>query len=144
MEKTKSKKKSIGAIIGIIVGASLIILIQQFVFKAPSFDKAMMQAASELNKGCPMIVDQQTRLDNAIVLPGKIFQYNYTLINISKDSIDIQTFTDYMKPLILNNIKTKPDLKAFRDNKVTMAYNYMDKNGVFITKISIKADQYNE
>lgn len=118
------------------------VLVQQFFFKAPSFDKQLMNAASELNETCPIMVDQETRLDNAITLPGKIFQYNYTLINFEKDSIDINLFEDHMKPLILNNVKTNPDLKEFRENMVTMAYSYRDKNGIFILKISIDPKQY--
>ena len=144
MNKSKNKKKTISATVGLVVGVGVAILIQQLVFKTPSFDKAMMQAASELNKSCPVMVDQETRLDNAVALPDNIFQYNYTLINLEKDSIDLQIFEGYMKPMILNNVKTNPDLQAYRDNKVTMAYNYKDKNGVFITKISITADQYSK
>jgi hypothetical protein len=39
-----------------------------------------MAAANELNKSCLMMVDQDTRLDNAVALPENVFQYNYTLI----------------------------------------------------------------
>ncbi len=142
MNQTKNKKKAIGTTVGLIVGVVVAILVQQFVFKAPSFDKAMMKAASELNKNCPIMVDKETRLDNAVALPNHVFQYNYTLLNMVKDSINIQQFEAYMKPIILNNVKTNPDLKAYRDNKITMDYYYKDMHGVFITKISITADQY--
>jgi hypothetical protein len=118
--------------------------VQQFVFKAPSFDKELMKAASELNEACPIMVDQETRLDNAISLPGKIFQYNYTLVNVVKDSLDLQVFEEYMNPMLFNNVKTNPDLEDFRNNKVTIAYNYVDKFGVFLTKISIAPNQYQE
>jgi len=135
-------KKTLGTVIGLIVGLGVAAMIQQFVFKAPSFDKAMMHAASELNKSCPIMVDQETRLDNTAAYPDNVFQYNYTLVNYVKDSIDSQLFVANMRPLILNNIKTNPDLKAYRDQRVTMAYNYKDKHGEFVTKISITADEY--
>lgn len=111
---------------------------------APSFDKALMQTASELNEVCPMMVDNITRLDNAVALPGKVFQYNYTLIYTPKDSINIEVFEDILKPTILSNAKTNPDLQNFRDNKVTMVYSYKDMFGGFITKITITPDQYQE
>ena len=57
----------------------------------------MMAAASELNKSCPMMVDQDTRLDNAIALPENVFQYNYTLVNLTKDELDLEKFTAYME-----------------------------------------------
>lgn len=131
-----------GSIIGVIVVVIVGVLVQQFLFKSPSFDKQLMNAASELNETCPIMVDQETRLDNAVSLPGKVFQYNYTLVNFERDSIDINLFEEHMQPLILNNVKTNPDLEDFRKNKVTMAYNYNDKNGNFVLKISIEPKQY--
>ncbi len=142
MEKSKNNKKTINTIIGLAVGLIVAFLVKQFVFAPPSFDKVMMQAASTINESCPIMVDQDTRLDNAIALPDNILQYNYTLVNWIKDSIDLKAFEDYMRPMILNNVKTNPDLKIYRDNKTTMAYNYTDMNGEFIIKISISADQY--
>lgn len=142
--ESKNKKKTINLIGGLLAGLTIAILINQIIFKAPSFDKQMMAAASKINESCPIIVDQDTRLDNTIVLPKNIFQYNYTLVNLIKDSIDINGLKDYLQLNILNNIKTNPDLKTYRDNKVTMAYFYKDKNGEFVLKIAITADEYTE
>jgi len=144
MDPTTKKKKSSQTVIGLIVGLIIIILVQQLMFKTPSLDKELMKAASELNKTCPVMVDRETRLDNAIALPDKVFQYNYTLVNIPKDSIDVQSFENYMRPMLLNNVKTSPELKIYRDNKVTMAYNYKDRNGIFITKILISVIDYSK
>jgi|SRR5690554_4396715 len=140
----KNNKKTINTIIGLTVGLIVVFLIKQFVFAPPSYDKVMMQAASELNKNCPIMVDGMTRLDNAVALPNRILQYNYTLINWIKDSVDINAFKDHMQPMILNNVKTNPDLKMYRDNRTTLDYNYKDMNGVFIVKISIKPIDYIE
>jgi hypothetical protein len=95
-------------------------------FKQPSFNKEMMQVASELNKTCPIMVDDQTRLDNAVALPGNSFQYNYTLINLTKSEVNIDTIKKYLEPSIINNVRTNPGLKIYRDNKVTMIYYYKD------------------
>jgi len=141
-KRTGGKKKLIGSILGIIFFGLSYFLIQQFFFKSPSFDKVMMTAASELNKTCPLMVDQYTRLDNAIALPENSFQYNYTLINMDKSEVSIDTAKKYLLPNIINNVKTNPDLKIYRDNKTTMIYNYKDKNGVFIFKFSITPDMY--
>jgi hypothetical protein len=116
--------------------------VQQYFFKPPSFDKQMMQVASELNKTCPIMVDAETQLDNAVALPEKTFQYNYTLINMYKDSIDIEKLEEYLKPVILNTIKTNPDLNSFRDNNVVMSYNYKDKNSAHVLKLIFTPDQY--
>ena len=142
MKKEKNNKKTIGAVVGTIVGITGYFIVKQLIFAPPTFDKAMMQAASKINESCPIMVDQETRLDNAAALPDNVFQYNYTLINAIIDSVDLKAFEDYMQPIILNNVRTNPDMKAYRDNEVTMAYYYKDRNGEFITKISISADQY--
>ncbi len=110
----------------------------------PVFDEALVKTASELNSNCPMMVDQETRLDNAVALPGKVFQYNYTLVNILKDSLDVPAFEEAMRPMILGNVKTNPDLQQFRDNGVTMAYYYKDRAGTFLSRITIAPDDYNE
>jgi hypothetical protein len=107
-----------------------------------AYDKELSAAASEMNKSCPMMVDKETRLDNAVAMPGKIFQYNYTLINFSKDSVDVKMIQDNLEPTLINGVKTSPDLRSFRDNKVTMDYNYKDKNGVFLLKIQITPEKY--
>ncbi len=144
MTNKKSNKNISKTVIGTIIGLTTFFIIKQFIFTPPTIDEAMMHAASEINKSCPIMVDQETRLDNAISLPDNIFQYNYTLINIVKDSIDLKTFEDYMQPMIINNVKTNPDLKICRENKVTMAYSYKDMKGEFITKISISPDKYSD
>ncbi|PKP40928.1 MAG: hypothetical protein CVT95_13085, partial [Bacteroidetes bacterium HGW-Bacteroidetes-12] len=67
------KQKKYGSILGLVLAIVVGVLVQQFFFKAPSFDKTLMKTASELNEACPIMVDQVTRLDNAVSLPGKIF-----------------------------------------------------------------------
>lgn len=144
MEKQRSKNKIIGAVIGFAVVAIVSVLLKLFVFNTPPFDKAILKAVSELNKSCPIMVDQQTRLDNAIALPDKVLQYNYTLVNWYKDSIDVEAFELYMKPLLLNLVKTSPNLKTYRDHNATLSYSYKDKNGVFVDVIPITPDLYKE
>lgn len=144
MDKISNEKKKqiVKTIIGLVVGLTISIIVQQYFIKPPTFDKYLMNAASELNKTCPIMVDAETQLDNTIALPANTFQYNYTLINIDKDSIDIVSFEEYLKPVILNSIKTNPDLKTFRDNNVTMSYNYKDKNSNYIVKLTFTPAQY--
>lgn len=88
------------------------------------------------------MVDRDTRLDNAVALPGNILQYNYTLVNLDKSEVNVDTVNKYVVPGIINNVRTNPGLKVYRDNKVTMDYAYKDKNGVFVLKISVTPDMY--
>ena len=133
-------------VLGIIVGAIACGLaywgVQKLFFTPPSFDKQLMTIASELNKSCPMMVDAQTQLDNSISLPNNIFQYNYTLLETEQSTIDTNEFKAYMEPNILEQIKTNPQMKIFRENKVTMNYLYRDKNKKYIVLISITPSLY--
>ncbi len=143
--RDKNNNKSIlGVIFGVLVFGLAYFAVQQIFFKAPTFDKAMMEAASELNKSCPFMVDKDTRLDNAAAMPGNVFQYNYTLVNLDKSEVDPDAVKKYIEPSIINNVKTNPDLELYRENKVTMAYSYRDKNGVFVLKINVTPDLYEE
>ncbi len=142
MERTANKKIDFKTLAGIVVGIVVMVLVQQFFFKSPSFDKQMMQVASELNKTCPIMVDAETRLDNTVALPDKIFTYNYTLINKVKDSLNVEELKKYLTPLVTNNIKTSPVMKFYRDNKITLSYYYKDKQGVFLLNIDVTPDKY--
>ncbi|MCK5198362.1 MAG: hypothetical protein KAR21_08430 [Spirochaetales bacterium] len=118
--------------------------VEYFLNQNNSFDKQMMKAASELNESCPIMVDTDTRLDNSIALPDNVFQYNYTLVNYTKEELDIEKLEENISPNILNNLKTNPSLKIYRDNKVTMAYSYKDKEGIFLFSLEFKHDDYKE
>jgi hypothetical protein len=142
MEQTPNNKMNLKTLAGITVGVVVMVLVQQFFLKAPSFDKQMMQVASELNKTCPIMVDAETRLDNTVALPDKVFVYNYTLVNQVKDSVNVEQLKNYMEPIVTNNMKTNPSMKFYRDNKITMSYYYKDKNGVFVFKIDVTPDLY--
>ncbi len=146
MDNNTNNKKDKKKIIGMIVGAAAFLIayfaVQQVLFKPPTFDKQMMQIASELNKSCPIMVDAETQLDNAVALPDNTFQYNYTLVSMERATLDISELENYLQPIILNNIKTNPDLKTFRDNDVIMAYNYKDKNGEHLFKLTFKPENY--
>lgn len=142
MPEENGSNKSLLTLIG--VGAAIIgwFLANQFLVLTPSFDEVLMKTASELNKSLPMMVDSETQLDNTISLPDNTFQYNYTLINIDVDSIVAEELHEALEGRLANNIKNNPDMKAFRENEVTMCYSYSDKDGQFITKIIISPEDY--
>lgn len=136
------KKKLIGMAVGLIVSSISYWAVQELFFSAPSFDKVMMQVASELNKTCPIMVDEYTQLDNAVALPNNTFQYNYTLVYLTKEEVNLDTVKKYIEPLILNNIRTNPDMKYFREKKATIVYSYKDKLGVFVHKYAVTPAMY--
>ncbi len=109
---------------------------------AASLDEQLVTACSELNKNCPINVDAETRLDNAMALPDKKIQYNYTLINYLKDDLDLSAIKETLKPDLVNGVKTRPDLELFRDKDVTMVFSYSDKNGSYLFNITVNPSDY--
>ncbi len=142
MNEKSNKSNQLKTIIGVAVGILTYFLVQQFLLAPPSLDKVLMNAASEINKSLPIMVDSETQLDNTIALPNNIFQYHYTLINNTVDEIDIEEMENGLKQMLANNMRNNPDMKTFRENNVTMNYMYKDRNGNFITKISITPSEY--
>ncbi|WP_445732129.1 hypothetical protein [Mariniflexile sp.] len=140
--KTESKKNIYPKLVGIIAFVLSFLAVQYFFFKKPSLDKVMVETASEINKSCPVMVDQNTRLDNTMAMPNNVFVYNYTLINLEKQDIDIDEMKNFIEPNVVNNMKTNPDMTLYRENRITMIYNYKDKNGEFVLKINVSPEKY--
>lgn len=143
MRQGEKKQKTIKTLVGLIIGLGVMLVVQQVIFK-PSTDQIMLDLAVEMNKACPMMVDDEIRLDNVVAMPGNVFQYNYTLIKIEEVTADIDELTSYLKSSIVNDIKTNPALQIYRDNHTTMTYNYRDKDGKSLTVISVSPDDYEE
>ena len=111
-------------------------------FSKPAYDKAMTKFASEISKNCPMMIDNVTRLDNAIALPDNAIQYSYTIINVVKDSINIDEAKKVLGPRISNFVRTNPEMQFIRNHKTTVNYYYSDRKGVYLFTISVKPSQY--
>ncbi len=105
-------------------------------------DQTLVKVASQLNKTLPMEVDSETRLDNTMALPNKVFQYNYTLVNMLSTEVDTTQLLSFVKPNVINNIKTNPQMSYFRDNEVSVNYLYKDKEGNFITLLKVTPEEY--
>jgi len=114
-----------------------------FKIETTTFDKTMLETVDKVNEASPVMVDADTRLDGAIKLHGKTIQYNYTLIGVLKDSINIQTLQTNLEPMIIKAVKFSAELKVFRDSGATLEYSYKDKNGVPLLKIYITPEDYN-
>jgi hypothetical protein len=126
-------------VVGLIVG---ILLFQHYVSKKTSFHDVLVKTAEELNRNCPMMADNDTRLDSAVALPGNILQYNYTFINLVKDSLDAELLSYSLKPAMISNARKNPDLELFRKNNVTFLYNFKDKEGNHVMKVRVSPEDY--
>jgi hypothetical protein len=140
-KKEKRKKgKAIGIVIGMAVFALSYYGVQKFFKK--DLESELKNAAFELNKETPIQIDQYMRLDSASTKGKTNFIYYYTLLEVEKFEVNLDTVNKYLRPNIIENVKSNSELKVYRKNNITMDYNYYDKNGIFVTEISITPDLY--
>ncbi|TGK53849.1 hypothetical protein EHQ16_17535 [Leptospira kanakyensis] len=118
------------------------LLFANFWNKNPSFEDLLRSTANDINRNCPQTVDKDTRLDNVAVFPNKRFQYNYSIIAYTASEIDIQILEKNLYPVILNTIKSSPDMKLFRENEVTLVYSYRDRMGNYVFSMEFKPSDY--
>jgi uncharacterized protein YcfL len=88
--------------------------------------------AKEINKRCPIIVDESTRMDSASVYNEFMITYYYTVHTVANKEVDLQKFKTSMETAMLQKYKTDPQLAIYRDNKIAIAYDYKDKAGDFL------------
>ncbi len=100
-------------------------------------------SVKELNRGMPIMLNQELRLDSINIGSGNSMIYNHTFVNHYVDQLDVDSFFETNRSALIKKIFINPDLKIFRDNKVTMIYSYKDRNGRMFSKFVISASEYN-
>lgn len=105
-------------------------------------DKQLALTANYLNKSCPIMAGNNVRLNKVTAIPGNVFQYNYSILDVTRATFDYENAMNVIVPQMINGAKTNPDMKSFRDLKTTLIYNYFDKNGTFIIKVKITPEMY--
>lgn len=141
MQEPTKKKNSTVLIISAILALSLA-LILYFSFKEPVVDKEMIELVAKYNQNCPLTIQEGIRLDNVTLPKDKVVQYNLTLLNVEKETAEIQTIKENIAQSLLSTVKANPGLKAFRDNDFTLIYNYDDKKENYLFEVTITPEQY--
>lgn len=111
-----------------------------FPFCSGSVDNQLKKIAEEANETSPKLLDQWTRLDSCEAIPNKNIRYYHTVSGVVIS--DTTLFKSNLKPQIVSVAKTNPDMKFFRENDVTMQYQYNDESGNYIFSIIISPQDY--
>lgn len=141
-QETAVKRKKIMMFFGLIIILTLAFAIKKIYFKPATFESKLEILSLEMNKNCPMMIDQNTRLDGTEAKRGKTFQYNYTLVNMEKDNIKEDELQKFLYDQILDNMKNNPDLRYFVDHETTMSYSYKDKNNTPLFDLTFTSKDY--
>lgn len=127
----ESKKKIISQVAIFAVTFIVAFFGTQYLMKSfNSSDKELMKISDDMNKKCPIMIDNETQLDNSKVFDNTL-QYNYTLINVVKNdsSFDLVGAKKFIMKNAQDNLDNRPEMKSYREKKVALKYNYKDKNG---------------
>ena len=142
MAKEENSKK--GTILGLVVGIIAFALsyygVQQLFKK--DVGSQLENIALELNKQLPMRIDEYTRLDSTATHGKTSFIYYYALFDLERSEVNLDTVNKYIRPRIIEDVKNSPELQYFRDNKITLEYQYFDKVGVFVMEILVTPELY--
>jgi len=109
----------------------------------PDVQETLIEVALELNKQAPIQVDEETRLDSAAVTGDQIFDYYYTLIYRS-DMVNKDTIAKYIKPNIIAQIKSSQEMSYFKENNVTLNYNYYGYDGKLAASLKVTPNLYKD
>lgn len=136
------KRKKVIIALGVFAGIALFAIVYHFFTTKPTTDRVLQLTALTVNKKCPMMVDEETRLDSVEAIGNKTLQYHYTLVNYSVKELDLEKLKATMQPYILKEIKTKPEMKVFREKGVKLAYFYKDKLSDSVLLLTYKPEDY--
>lgn len=105
-----------------------------------SIDSQLKKLSEEANTKCPRILDQWTRLDSCATFPNQTIRYYHTLSEVT--ITDTTLFKSQLQPQIISSVKTNPDMKFFRENNVTMQYEYRNQTGKYLFSVIIEPKEY--
>ena len=134
------------AIIGIAILVLLVVGLGLYLFLGGgshrNFDDTLLQSAIDMNKTLPMMVDKDTRLDATTAGPGRRFTYSYTLINHTAADLDASVLQNGLRPSLIANYRSLPQMKEFREANVELHYQYKDRNGAFVADIVVSPKDF--
>lgn len=113
--------------------------------KENELDKELKEAAANMNRLTPQMMNDGIRLDSVTAGSGKTFTYSYTLTEDMQENVtdsEVNAFKKEAKESAVNTIKTSADMQFFKDNDVILKYAYYDKNGKLTADFSVVPAEY--
>ena len=116
----------------------------KFYLKSFIEKKLLTYFAKQYNKKCPIIYSNGVRTDSVTVQSDNRFEYHNTLLNTEKEKFNLDSFTAVTQKGIVDDLKTDSTIQPMRDNKITLAYLYRDKNGELLSEIIVTPEMYSK
>lgn len=138
----KTKKELIQKIAKIFVVVAVAFVGQYYYTQYKSVGKELSDLVTKYNSACPIMISNDIRMESVNTMPHNTVQYDFTLVRVQKESIDVEALKKSVETEIISSSKTNPSLEAFRDNGSTVVYNYKDSNEKELFKITLMPEMY--
>jgi hypothetical protein len=141
-EKQRKKKLLIRKIIQIAVVVILISVVQYYFVQDKSDGKELTALVIKYNTACPIMISDDIRMESVNSLPHNTVQYDFSLIHVEKETVDVSVLKTDIEKQIMATSETNLSLQAFRDNNSTVIYNYKDRDQKDLFKIELTPEMY--
>ena len=95
-----------------------------------------------VNQRLPLIIDQHTRLDSTVALPNRTLLLQHTLLNLDFQKTNFELLKSEMKQRLINQTKTKPEMRPILNHQVVMISAYNDESGSELFRVTISPQDY--
>ena len=102
---------------------------------------ALYEQVYDLNKKGPMWIDSVTEFVSAAVTKNKTIQYNM-LLKIDRNEYDLGTLKIAFEKHTLENLEKNPSYNEFKENEITIIYDYSDMKKDFLFQVELTPDKY--
>ncbi|WP_284099678.1 hypothetical protein [Parachitinimonas caeni] len=99
--------------------------------------QGLVEAAADINKKAPTMVDDTTRLDRAEASAGARMAYFYTLPNFAAADLEKSVFQSSQKAALIKNICSNIAMKPSIELGAVFIFHYKSSDGVDLASIEI-------
>lgn len=139
--KNFGMKQIISVLLVIIAGVGTRFVCSRFSETGMELNVALRTTAEETNKGLPVMIDDETRIDSLSSGDG-FLQYNYSMVKHTGKDLDLERIKSDLRPKILEQIRKNKGMQIFRENGVKLIYSYRDKNREALFSLEFTKDDY--
>ncbi|MBO9582617.1 MAG: hypothetical protein J7574_00505 [Flavobacterium sp.] len=137
------RKQNILLLILIGIAVAFVAYFQFYLAKnADKVNTEVVELVAKYNKSCPLNIQEGIRLDSVSLPEDRVVQYNLTLLNVTKETAEVNVIQEEIAKSLISTAKANPGLKVFRDNDYDLIYHYSDNKKAFLFDVRIQPDQY--
>ncbi|WP_125717854.1 hypothetical protein [Flavobacterium ustbae] len=133
------------ALLLVLIGIAVAFVVYFQFYLAKNADEVsteVIELVAKYNKSCPLNIQEGMRLDSVSLPEERFVQYNLTLLNVAKETAEVNVIQEELKKSLISTAKGNPGLQVFRDNDYTLIYHYTDKKQSFLFDVKILPDEY--